>query len=56
MSNHGLIRAYRFALERGKARCGYCNGPITASDKVTVVGKQAKTIVHSECAILESEA
>ena len=55
MSNHGLIRAYRFALERGKARCGYCNAPLTTSDRVTIIGKLSKIVVHDECAILECE-
>jgi uncharacterized protein with PIN domain len=55
MSQHGLIRAYKFALERGKARCGYCNAPLTVSDKVTVIGNLSKSVVHFNCAILESE-
>ena len=56
MSNHGLIRAYRFALERGKARCGYCNAPLITLDSVTIIGKLSKVVVHDDCAILESEA
>ena len=56
MNEHSALRVFNFALKHGYARCDYCYGRITASDKVTVVGKQAKTIVHSECAILESEA
>ena len=55
MSNHELIRAYRFALKRGMARCGYCNAPLTTSDRVTIIGKLSKVVVHNECAILESE-
>ena len=55
MSNHGLIRAHRFALKHGKARCGYCNAPLTTLDSVTIVGNLSKVVVHDECAILEGE-
>jgi len=55
MSKHGLIRAYKFALKHGKARCAFCNKPLTAQDEVSITGKRSKVVVHKDCASLESE-
>ena len=55
MTTHNVIRAYRFNLKNGHARCAFCNKPLTAQDEVTIIGKQAKAVVHNDCATLESE-
>lgn len=55
MSEHDAIRAYRFALKKGYARCAFCNKPLTAQDEVSITGKRSKVVVHKDCASLESE-
>ena len=55
MNNRKILKSYEYALRHDRAVCSYCNALLTASDKVTVIGNQSKSVVHFDCAILESE-
>lgn len=55
MTTHNVIRDYKFALKTGRAKCSFCNKPLTAQDEVTITGERAKVIVHKTCAAMENE-
>jgi hypothetical protein len=47
MTTHSVVRAYRFALKRGFAKCGICNRTLTAQDDIHFIDKM---VAHKNCA------